>query len=154
MEPVLPVGSVVFTSPVPASEIQVGDDITVNAGGGHSDTFLTHRVVGVSADAQGKRFFQTQGINNQTNDPSPFSEDLLVGRVAFSIPYLGTVMTIVQEQLILVIIGLIFLVALAFAVRLLFAKDPEQERVEEFSKKQLEVIKKQMQEEKLKNPHH
>jgi len=153
MEPDLPAGSVVFTSPVLASEIRVGDDITVNVGGGHSDTFLTHRVVEVIEDVQGKRFFQTQGINNQTNDPTPFSEDLLVGKVALSIPNLGTVMTIVQEQLVLLIIGLIFLVALAFSVRLLFAKDPEQERVEEFSKKQLELIREQMQEEKLKNPH-
>ena len=130
MEPDLPVGSLVFTKAVNASEIQVGDDITVYIADYQGGTFLTHRVVGIIDDGTGQRSFWTRGTNNRSNDPSPFSEDMLVGKVVSSVPHLGAVMTFVQTQFVFVIIGIALVVALFFILRLVFSKNPEEEDAE------------------------
>jgi len=133
----------VFTRVVPPESIQVGDDITIYIGGGQSDTFLTHRVVEVITSESGDISFRTRGINNRSNDPAPFGSHLLAGKVVLCIPYLGTVMTFVQSQLVFVIIGFVLLTALAFMLRLMFAKDPEQEQLELLRKQMLEGAAKQ-----------
>lgn len=125
MEPVYSVGSVVFTQVTPAEEIAVGDDITVYVGDGATDTFLTHRVVEITTDQNGALAFRTKGVNNKSNDPTPYSAELLVGKVVFSIPFLGTVMTFVQTQLPFVIGMFVLLLLLSFMLRLLFKKEPE-----------------------------
>lgn len=131
MEPVYPVGSVVITKSVSTDEIQVGDDITVYVGDGQSDSYLTHRVVEITTDQTGELAFRTKGVNNKANDPSPFNAKLVVGRVMFCIPVLGLVMTFVRDQLWLVIVIFVLLLALSFVLRILFTPEkPEAEQAE------------------------
>lgn len=84
MEPTYHVGSVVYVKDVPAEEIQVGDSITFvrNAGGTH----ITHRVVAIDAE---NRSFVTRGDSNATVDAVPVLFENVVGRVDYSLPYLG-----------------------------------------------------------------
>lgn len=123
MVPVYPVGSVVVTKSVLPEEIQVGDDITVYVSEDGDTTYLTHRVVEITTDSAGELAFRTRGVNNKTNDPTPFNAKLVVGRVVLCIPMLGTVMTFVTSQLWLVVGIFVLLVALAFMLRLLFSKE-------------------------------
>lgn len=136
MEPVYPVGSVVITKSAQTDEIQVGDDITVYVGDGKSDSYLTHRVVEITTDQAGELAFRTKGVNNKANDPSPFNAKLVVGRVVFCIPKLGLVMTFVRDQLWLVVVMFVLLLALAFVLRVLFTpENPEAEKKPEKSKR-------------------
>lgn len=123
MAPVYPVGSVVITRSVLPEEVQVGDDITIYVSEDGGDTYLTHRVVEITTDSAGELAFRTRGVNNKTNDPSPYNAKLVVGRVVFCIPMLGTVMTFVSSQLPLVIGMFVLLIALAFMLKLLFTKE-------------------------------
>ena len=85
MEPGIPVGALAAARTVPAEEIIAGDVITfyVNPG---SDTVATHRVVEVNK-AEGS--FKTKGDNNEAADINPVKYSQLLGRVQFSLPYLG-----------------------------------------------------------------
>ena len=123
MTPVYPVGSVVVTKVTDPADIQVGDDITVYVGDGQSETYLTHRVVEITTDSAGELAFRTKGVNNKSNDPEPFNAKMMVGKVVFHIPVLGTVMTFVRSQLWLVIGIFVLLLALSFMLRLLLSKD-------------------------------
>lgn len=122
MEPDLPVGSVVLTRVTPPEDIKIGDDITVYIGDGKDDTYLTHRVVEVLTE-NGEISFRTKGVNNKSNDPTPFSAALLTGKVILCVPFIGTVMTFVQTQLIFVIGIFVLLLLLSFMLRLLFSKE-------------------------------
>jgi signal peptidase len=84
-------GSVVFEREVPASDLAVGDVITYQppAASGVT-TLVTHRVIRVKHDAQGRQVLRTQGDANPDPDPWRFSltsQEQPV--VAFSVPYVG-----------------------------------------------------------------
>lgn len=128
MTPVYPVGSIVITKVTDPQDIQVGDDITIYVGNGASDTYLTHRVVEITEDQTGELAFRTKGVNNKSNDPSPFNAKMMVGKVVFCIPMLGTVMTFVRSQLLLVVGIFILLLALSFMLRLLLTGDSDEEK--------------------------
>ena len=70
---------------MPAEEIIAGDVITFSVNPG-SDTVATHRVVEVNK-AEGS--FKTKGDNNEAADINPVKYSQLLGRVQFSLPYLG-----------------------------------------------------------------
>ena len=84
-------GSVVFEREVPAADLEVGDVITYQppAASGVT-TLVTHRVIAITHDEQGRQVLHTQGDANPDPDPWRFSltsEQQPV--VAFSVPYVG-----------------------------------------------------------------
>ncbi len=85
MEPVYPVGSVVYVKPAEPEDIQVGDAITFRLGTG-ADATATHRVEEIDTEQQQ---FITKGDANASSDvePVPFSQ--LVGKVTGKLPWLG-----------------------------------------------------------------
>lgn len=83
MEPEIHVGSLIVTKPVEFEAIEVGDDITFVRD--ESLTLVTHRVVAIDTEL---RAVTTQGIKNNTPD-RPVHYDNIVGRVVYSVPYLG-----------------------------------------------------------------
>jgi signal peptidase len=89
MEPALRVGSVVLTRMVDATAIGVGDVITFHPPG--SRTVVTHRVVEVSTEAEGRRLLFTKGDANPVRDPEPVVVTGRIARVAWAVPYLGYV---------------------------------------------------------------
>ncbi len=84
MEPVYPVGSVVYVRPASPREVRVGDPITFTQSDGK--TVVTHRVVRI--DSENQRFY-TKGDANQIEDggATPFSR--LIGKPVFDVPGLG-----------------------------------------------------------------
>ncbi len=110
MSPAIPAGSVVFVEDVSPAEIQVGDVITFEPGGGENR--VTHRVIDVRED--GSRQFQTKGDANDDPDPSLVSSEEVVGEVSFHLPLIGYVINFAGSDLGLV--ALIVVPALALVV--------------------------------------
>jgi len=70
MSPTIPAGSVALIQQVPASEIEVGDVVTVDRAG---QLPITHRVTGIEpADAGDMRTLTMKGDANDVEDPAPY----------------------------------------------------------------------------------
>ncbi len=83
MEPAYPVGSIVYAKEAPFNELKEGDVISYSLSG---DTKVTHRIVAIDEE---KQQFTTKGDANNTDDGEPVSYKNVIGKVAFSVPYLG-----------------------------------------------------------------
>jgi signal peptidase len=93
MAPTIPTGSAALVREVPASEIDVGDVVTVQRPG--SRLPVTHRVVSVSPDpdAADGRILVLRGDANVSNDTFPYRVTEAKVVVA-AIPVLGTILAI------------------------------------------------------------
>jgi signal peptidase I len=95
MSPGIPQGSVVVVKKghMPSA----GDVITYEFKNG---SYITHRVI--STDSIGKdRIYHTKGDANKHPDPSPIGRQDILGRVVFSIPYLGHLLAFMTSSLFL-----------------------------------------------------
>jgi signal peptidase len=95
MAPTMPTGSAAVTRSIPASEIRVGDVVTVPVPG--KTLPVTHRVYSVKpyAAVPGDRILVLKGDDNLTPDQIPYT----VGRVKlviFAVPGAGTALAILQ----------------------------------------------------------
>ncbi|QKY19807.1 signal peptidase I [Halolamina sp. CBA1230] len=110
MRPAIDPGAVVFVSATPAAGISVGDVITYDRGG---DVPTTHRVIEV-VERDGDVQFRTQGDANEDPDAALVQPEQVIGVVAFSVPYVGSVMLAANSQL-----GFAALVVVPFVLLLL-----------------------------------
>ena len=78
------VGDLIFTVKPNTAELKKGDIISFMEG----DIAVTHRIVDVTTDANGKRSFITKGDANNTEDPA-VGEDAVFGLYKGRIPGLG-----------------------------------------------------------------
>jgi len=86
MEPEIQTGSLLFTRPLLAEKITVGDTITFQEDGGYT----THKVV--EKNISGTEIsFVTKGVNNDSPDPGTVSPEEITGVKILSIPLLGYV---------------------------------------------------------------
>jgi signal peptidase len=94
MEPGMPPGTLAVVRPVDPDDIGVGDIVTyqirVDVPG-----VISHRVVGITVGADGRRLFTFKGDNNTAVDPDRVVPAQIMGRVWYSIPGLGFVNTTV-----------------------------------------------------------
>lgn len=102
MAPTLPVDSMIIVKEVLPNEIKKGDIVTYYGSSGA--TRITHRIVEVKKDGQE---FITRGDANNTEDPSVLKGNRLIGKLAFSIPYIGKVFRMLNGKL-----GITFLIIL------------------------------------------
>lgn len=93
MEPNYPVGSVVYVQEVDAATLAAGDVITFNMGGGVRGT---HRIIEVLQGEEGVSF-RTKGDANEMEDQTPVLPENVVGKVRFSVPYLGYLINYIQQ---------------------------------------------------------
>lgn len=112
MSPAIPVGAVVAIQPVSPGAIRPGDVITFRSPE-VAGRKVTHRVVEISAEG-GEWSFRTQGDANDAPDLAPVPSQALVGRVAFSVPYLGYAIQFARKPLGLLL--LVFLPALGIVL--------------------------------------
>ncbi|MFC7464345.1 signal peptidase I [Brachybacterium sp. GCM10030252] len=85
MEPAIPQGSLAVVREVPASEVGVGDVVTVERG---ERLPITHRVTSIEPAADARWEITMQGDANPGPDPAPYSVTT-VRLVLFSIPGLA-----------------------------------------------------------------
>ena len=96
MEPNYHVGSLVYVVKVDPVDLRERDTITYVIDGG---TVVTHRIQRVIYDENDPNAvsFITKGDNNSVEDGTPVQSQNVLGKVVFSIPYLGYVAYFVQN---------------------------------------------------------
>lgn len=105
MEPVYPVGSMIYYTPSDFNDIKVGDAITFKLGGG---ALVTHRVIEKNNENQE---FTTKGDNNETVDTKPVSYEMVVGKTgSVVIPYIGFISTYIKEIPIVITLGMVLII--------------------------------------------
>jgi signal peptidase I len=90
MEPTIHVGGAVGVVPVQAMALQVGDVITF-ANQSNPDVLVTHRIVSIDTQ-DGQELLTTRGDANDAVDAVSVPANRAVGRVAFTMPWLGYAM--------------------------------------------------------------
>jgi len=114
MSPTIPAGSIALVREVPATEIAVGDVVTVDRSESQQLP-VTHRVIEILGEDEGVVTFRMQGDDNADADPEPYVEST-VRLVLWSAPGLATVIVQLQNPLVLggITIGATVLVTWAF----------------------------------------
>lgn len=97
MEPLYPPGTLVVVQPAEAEDINLGDVITYQLESGKAQV-VTHRVVGVGADADGTPVFITRGDANDADDADPVMPVQIVGKLWYSVPYIGWINNVVTGE--------------------------------------------------------
>lgn len=118
MSPTIPAGSVALVQRIPASEIRIGDVVTVD----RADALpVTHRVTGVTASDDGagsgdpERVITLRGDANEEDDPAPYTVSE-VRILRGSVPHLAAVVVWFGHPFVLggITIGAALLVTWAF----------------------------------------
>lgn len=108
MAPTIPMDSMIIIKEVSADEIKENDIVTFYAGS--SDTRVTHRVVEIIED---EKQFVTRGDANNTEDASILQGDRIIGKLAFSIPFVGTLfrfLSSIPGIVMLAVLGILFII--------------------------------------------
>ncbi len=90
MSPAMPAGAAIVVAPAAAGSVGAGDVITFRSAN-NRDLLITHRVVEVTQDERGRLAFRTKGDANEEPDAGLVSSDRLIGRVDYSLPFVGKV---------------------------------------------------------------
>jgi signal peptidase I len=98
MSPSINPGDVVVTLEQNPNTLIKGDVITFQESRGNEDTRITHRVVNISKE-NNTLFFQTKGDANNNIDQTVVPEDRILGKVVFTIPYLGYLPNFVKSPI-------------------------------------------------------
>lgn len=92
MEPAIMTGDLVITAKADTEDLKVGDVIAYRYG---KETVITHRIREVSLDGD-KRAFITKGDANNVEDNVMPTEDLVEGKLRWTVPGLGNVAMFLQ----------------------------------------------------------
>ena len=113
MEPKYNIGDVLIAKEKAPSEIKVGDAISYLASKGEvKNNVVTHQVVSISKDENGKYLFHSKGIANLIEDPV-VHEDQLYGVVVYKTKLLSSVRKIISTDtgmLVLIIIPIVYII--------------------------------------------
>ncbi|NLL44500.1 MAG: signal peptidase I [Mollicutes bacterium] len=113
MEPKYKVGDVLIAKEVEPSKIKVGDTISyLGMSGDFAGKVITHQVVGINQNQDGKYIFSAKGLKNLVVDPS-ISEDQLYGVVIYRCPILSFLYKIISTNLgfyLFIIIPLMYII--------------------------------------------
>ena len=108
MSPTIKPGNLVVVKETLPKEVKKNDVITFKSD--ITNNFTTHRAIDI-VNSDGKTEFITKGDANNTQDPVPLDEKLLVGKVVFQVPYLGSFLSSLQKNK-LIFIGLLVVIIL------------------------------------------
>jgi len=128
MTPKYDIGDVLISKEVEPSKIKEGDVISyLGTYGDFADKVITHRVVGIQKNAEGKYFFRAKGDANLVEDPI-ISEDNLYGVVVYKSFILSLVYKIVGTKVgfyLFIILPILFIIGSEMITTLL---EKEEER--------------------------
>lgn len=103
MDPVYPVGSLLYIKNSEFSEVEIGDDIAFSPDQG--ETIVTHRVV----ETEGEGYI-TRGVANNTNDSGVITKDKYLGTVSLGIPIAGYIIQGIQKPAVITALAAVLLV--------------------------------------------
>jgi signal peptidase len=110
MKPAINTGALVGVKQVNPGEIQVGNIITYQDLE-KDDRLISHRVIDIIKKS-GHKYFATKGDANASRDLWLVPEANLVGRVDFSLPYVGYLINLAQTKIGLLLIMMPFFIIL------------------------------------------
>ncbi len=138
MKPKYDIGDVLISKKVDASKIKEGDVISyLGTKGGFAGKVITHEVIGVTKDKNGKYVFRAKGLGNLVEDPA-VSEDQLYGVVIYKSVILSTIYRIVSTDTgfyIFIIIPIIFIIGSEILSTLLRKEEKRREEKKADSEK-------------------
>jgi signal peptidase I len=89
MSPAMPAGAAIVVAPVGIEDVRPGDVVTFRSVV-NRDLLVTHRVVEVT-EYDDRPALRTQGDGNEEPDAAIVTPNRLMGRVVFSVPFVGIV---------------------------------------------------------------
>lgn len=131
MVPEYKVGDTILTKTVNPSELKIGDDITYM---GKKDPFkgmiITHRIVKIEKQEDGKYLIQTKGLANDIEDPE-INESQVYGKVIYKIKTISFLNGIIGN-----LFGMYFAIFIPFGIItfvefILYKRDKETEEEED-----------------------
>ncbi len=132
MEPKYKVGDVLLSKKVDPAKIKIGDTISYQGTRGDvSGKVITHQVVGVNKDAQGKYLFRARGLANLIEDPI-VHEDQLYGVVIYKSVLLSTIYGIVSTDIgfyLFIIIPIMFIIGSEIVMSLVRKEEERRENL-------------------------
>ncbi len=128
MEPNYHVGALVYVKEQPSEDLKKGDTITFFIS---DKTTATHRIVEIVSDEETNELvgFKTKGDANENVDANIVKPEKIVGKVVWTIPYLGFLAAFIQTKkggITLLIVGVI-IVAL-MCVSDIFIEDKKEKK--------------------------
>lgn len=128
MVPLYKIGDVLIAKEVDTNNIKVGDNVSyLGKQGDFKNKVITHEVVDIEEDENGKRLFHTQGIANLIEDPI-VTEEQIYGVVIYKATLLSFVSRIVATKygaLIFIIIPIFYIIGSEILITML---DREEKR--------------------------
>ena len=88
MRPTYPEGTLIIVQPTDIQQLRIGDPITYQQESGAA-VFVTHRIVSISRSTDGTTTLITKGDNNPSPDRDPVYDYQVVGKVWYSLPWIG-----------------------------------------------------------------
>lgn len=128
MIPIYNIGDTLLIEEMEASEIKIGDAVTyLGRDSGVDGMIITHQVIDVEKDENGKYLFYTKGVANNVVDPV-VSEEQVLGKVVhkfFFLSFLGRITTNMTSMLVFITIPIAFLIAIEI-IKLVYKDDIEE----------------------------
>lgn len=107
MEPAINKDDVIIIKKCKGNELKIDDIVTFKQNG----EIITHRIVDIiEAEEQQDINYITKGDNNNLDDEQPVIEENIEGKVIATIPYLGRIVKILKNGIIIILVILIFLI--------------------------------------------
>ncbi|WP_297535646.1 signal peptidase I [Thermococcus sp.] len=116
MQPTINPGDLVVVKPVDPYKLHVGDIILYQIHIGGATYRITHRIVAIGHDREGRLYFITKGDNRKYTDPWRVYPNQVIGEVVLVIPHIGKVWY--YTPLIVLIIFLFIIGSLAYDLAL------------------------------------
>lgn len=150
MIPTYGVGDTLLIKEMNSDNIKIGDAVTyLGDGGSMNGKIITHQVVGIEFDENGKYLFHTKGVANNIEDPIVF-QDQVLGKVVHKFLFLsvlGKVTTSMSLLFTFIIIPMAIIIAIEIA-KLVYKKDDEDEEEKEEDTSPIEEKEEDNKEEK------
>ena len=131
MEPKYKIGDVLIAKEKEPSEIKVGDAISYLANRGEiKNNVVTHEVVNITKDENGKYLFHSKGLSNLVEDPV-VHEEQLYGVVVYKTKLLSFVRKIISTDigmLLLIVIPILYIIISEMVATLIEKEEKRREK--------------------------
>lgn len=103
MTPTMPINTVVVVKKIPIDQVELGDVITFKMG----DSNVTHRVVEINNSGRNTVLYTQGDAAQNQGSRETVTEDNFVGVVIFHIPYLGVLLNLIKDNIIIITVCIV-----------------------------------------------
>lgn len=153
MEPEYNIGDVLIAKETKPSDIKVGDDVSYL---GNSGTFngkvVTHRVIKIEKDIEGKYVFHTKGLANLVEDPLVYESQLygVVTRKATLLSFVYKIVSTKNGMFLFVVIPILYVIGSEMISFMLEKEEKRRRKLKEKKKSEEVEVKEEVNNEKTK----